>query len=148
SSDVCSSDLRELDDLVGFFVNTLVMRTKIKGEQTIVELLHELRKVALDSYEHQDVPFERLVEEIQPERSLNRHPLFQVMFTLQNAPREKIRLRELTVEPVEMETAWTKFDLALYMSECEEGMKGWMLYRPELYEAGTIQRMLGHYQQV
>src|SRR5581483_4843603 len=101
----------ETEGLIGFFVNTLVLRTDMSGEPTFLELVRREREVAMAAYEHQDVPFERLVAELQVERDLSRNPLFQVMFALQNAPGETLRVEGLEFEPAEVAARTAKFDL-------------------------------------
>src|SRR5262249_10228231 len=107
-----------LEDLVGFFVNTLVLRTDVSGDPSFLKLLERVRAFDLEAYEHQELPFERLVEALQPTRSLARHPLFQVMLVLQNPPEAELSLPGLSVrsEPVACEVA--KFDLTLGLIEC------------------------------
>ncbi|HEY0735991.1 MAG TPA: amino acid adenylation domain-containing protein, partial [Herpetosiphonaceae bacterium] len=138
----------ELEGLIGMFVNTLVLRADLAGQPTFAELLSRVRAVCLDAYAHQDVPFELLVETLQPERDLSRTPLFQVMFTLQNTPRTTIDLPELTLEPVAVEVSTAKFDLSLVLSEQPSGLQGVVEYRSDLFAAATIARLVGHYQEL
>ena len=136
----------ELEPLIGFFVNTLVLRTDLSHNPTFRELLLQVREVALEAYNHQDVPFEFLVEALQPERSLSHSPLFQVMFALQNAPPIKVEPSSLTVNPLALESVTAKFDLTLFMEEGEAGLKSWWEYNCDLFDATTIERMAGHFQ--
>ncbi|HEY0735280.1 MAG TPA: amino acid adenylation domain-containing protein, partial [Herpetosiphonaceae bacterium] len=136
----------ELEDLIGFFVNTLVLRADLAGQPTFAELVARVRTVCLDAYTHQDVPFELLVELLQPTRDLSRTPLFQVMFALQNMPRTTLDLPELTLEPVAVEASTAKFDLSLTLSEQPSGLQGVVEYRSDLFAAATIARLVGHYQ--
>ncbi|HEY0606847.1 MAG TPA: amino acid adenylation domain-containing protein, partial [Herpetosiphonaceae bacterium] len=138
----------ELEELIGFFVNTLVLRTDLSGAPTFAELVARVRTVCLDAYTHQDVPFELLVEMLQPTRDLSRTPLFQVMFTLQNIPRNTIDLADLTLEPVAVESTIAKFDLSLTLSEQPSGLQGVVEYRSDLFAAATIERLVGHYQRL
>jgi amino acid adenylation domain-containing protein len=138
----------ELEGLIGFFVNTLVLRTDLSGDPSFVELLRRVRDVALGAYTHQDVPFERLVEELQPERDLGWHPLFQVMMVMQNAPMGALELPDLTLSLLPGERGTAKFDLTLSLLETGEGVVGSLEYSTDLFEAETIKRMLGHYQRL
>ncbi len=138
----------ETEGLIGFFVNTLVMRTDLAGDPGFREILRRVRDVTLGAYEHQDVPFERLVAEVQPERSLSHAPLFQVMFTLQHAepPLEGVPGLQFESAGADLET--TRFDLSLSLAAGEGGLRGTLSYATDLFDAGTIQRMLGHLQRV
>lgn len=137
-----------LEDLIGFFVNTLVLRTDLAGDPTFAELLARVREVTLGAYAHQDVPFERLVEELQPERSLSHTPLFQVLFVLQNTPPLSLALPDLISTPVKVAAATklSKFDLTLAMEEASGGIKAVFEYRTDLFEEATIARMAQHLQ--
>ncbi|WNG57633.1 AMP-binding protein [Archangium gephyra] len=134
----------ETEGLIGFFVNTLVLRTKLDGNATFRELLRQVREVTLGAYAHQEVPFEKLVEELRPERDLSRGPLFQVMFVLQNAPAKEVKLEGLTLAGVEGEGKTSKFDLTLGLVETEQGLAGGMEFNSDLYEVATVERLLGH----
>ena len=135
----------EIEELIGFFVNTLVLRTKFDGDPAFVELLARVREVSLGAYAHQDVPFEKLVEELQPERELSHAPLFQVMFSLQNAvAARQAQLPGLELSSLEVESGVAKFDLTLGMNETVEGLAGLIEYNTDLFEAETIERMIGH----
>ncbi|HEU4836698.1 MAG TPA: condensation domain-containing protein, partial [Pyrinomonadaceae bacterium] len=134
------------EDLIGFFVNQLVLRTDLSGDPTFNELLKQVRKTTLGAYEHQDVPFERLVEVLMPERDLSRTPLFQVMLVLQNARREDLRLAGLEVESLADETRPAKFDLALELQETSGGIHGTFEYSTDLFKATTVKRLAAHFQ--
>ena len=134
----------ETEELIGFFVNTLVLRTRVTGEARFTEVLGRVREVCLGAYAHQDVPFERLVEELQPERSLSHTPLFQVFFSLQNAPRKAAESSGLRFLGVERKTA--QFDLMLSVAESEGQLYGSFEYSTDLFDEPTIQRMVGHFQ--
>ncbi|MGH2412160.1 MAG: amino acid adenylation domain-containing protein, partial [Microcystaceae cyanobacterium] len=145
-SPIANRNRREIESLIGFFVNTLVLRTQLQGNPTFLELLTQVRQVALEAYAYQEVPFEQLVEALQPERNLSHTPLFQVMFVLQNAPLGQLELPGLTLELMELESVTAKFDLTLSMKESEQGLKGVWEYNSDLFEAETIERMTGHFQ--
>ncbi len=134
----------ETEGLIGFFLNTLVLRARIAPELTFQELLAQVRDVCLGAYGHQDIPFERLVSELAPERDMSRSPLFQVTFTLQNAPVESNRLSGVRTGAVNVETTTAKFDLSLGMASGPAGMGGSIEYATDLFEAATIERMIGH----
>jgi len=145
-SPVANRNRAELEGLIGFFVNTLVLRTDLSGNPSFRELLSRIREVALGAYAHQDLPFEKLVEELQPQRNLSYNPLFQVMFVLQNTPKSEIRLSGLTLSAVESDRTTAMFDLTLYIEETDSGLIGTFEYSTDLFEAGTIARMAGHLQ--
>ncbi len=134
----------ELEQLIGFFVNSLALRTDLSGDPSFRELLGRVREVTFGAFEHQDLPFEKLVEELQPERVGDRNPVFQVMFALQNAPHAPLSLPGLTLRNVRRRTGRSKFDLVLNARETAQGLRADLEYSTDLFEAGTIRRMLGH----
>ena len=135
------------EPLIGCFVNTLVLRTDLSADPTFVELMGRVRDTALGAYAHQHVPFEMLVEALQPERDVSRSPLFQVMLVLQNAPKQALELNdELNLSGVEVERRTAKFDLTLLLTEETEELKGVWEYNTDLFEAATIERMNGHFE--
>ncbi|MFJ6671323.1 amino acid adenylation domain-containing protein [Actinosynnema sp. NPDC091369] len=134
-----------LDDLVGFFVNTLVLRTDTSGDPTFAELLARVRETDLAAYDHQDVPFERLVEELNPVRSAARHPLFQVMVVLQNNADAAVDLAGATCVPAPVPNTAAKFDLTLAATETADGIGGYLEYATDLFDAGTAQRLLSRF---
>ncbi|MEM7537924.1 MAG: amino acid adenylation domain-containing protein, partial [Chloroflexota bacterium] len=140
----------ELESLIGFFVNTLVLRSDLSGDISFEALLAQVQTMTLDAFRHQDIPFEKLVEELQPERSLSHTPLFQVMFVLQNAPRNRIDLPDLQMERVRLGTSdgdsAARFDLTLHINETEKGLHGGFSYNADLFESITISRLVGHFQ--
>jgi amino acid adenylation domain-containing protein len=138
----------ELEELIGFFVNTLVLRMDLSGDPDFRGLLHRVREVTLGAYAHQDVPFEKLVEELQPERDTGRSPLFQVMLILQNTPVETLELPALSLHPLDTYSGRAKFDLVLNLHETAQGLEGAVEYSTDLFDAGTIERMLVHFQLV
>ena len=142
---IANRNRRELEGLIGFFVNTLVLRTDLSGDPSFGELLGRVREVCLGAYGHQDLPFEKLVEELRPGRGVSGSPLFQVLFVLQNAPLS-LELPGLWVEPVEVETGTAKFDLSLHLSEGRSGLRGCIEYSRDLFSGETIRRMATHYQ--
>jgi amino acid adenylation domain-containing protein len=145
-SPIANRNRSETEELIGFFVNTLVLRTDMSENPSFQELLGRVREVTLGAYAHQDLPFEQLVEALQPERNLSHHPLFQVMFVLQNAPMSALELPSLTISSREMESSTAKFDLDLSMEDTEQGLRGSLEYNTDLFDAGTISRMLEHFQ--
>ncbi|AVH69219.1 non-ribosomal peptide synthetase [Nostoc sp. 'Lobaria pulmonaria (5183) cyanobiont'] len=145
-SPIANRNRAEIEGLIGFFVNTLVLRTNLTGNPSFEELLKRVREVALGAYAHQDLPFELLVEQLQPQRDLSHTPLFQVMFVLQNAPMSALELPDLTLSPVESDSNTAKFDLTLYMSETESGLVGNLEYNTDLFAENSIQRMAAHLQ--
>ena len=136
----------EVEGLIGFFANTLVLRTDLSGNPTFSGLLRSVREVCLGAYVHQDLPFERLVEELHLERDLSRNPIFQVMFLLRNASGQVLELPGLTMSPFEVDSGTTHFDLILHMTETEQEFSGELVYNTDLFESATIARMLEHFQ--
>ncbi|GAX43744.1 amino acid adenylation domain protein [Tolypothrix sp. NIES-4075] len=143
---IANRNRKEIEDLIGFFVNTLVIRTDLSGNPEFKTLLLRIKEETLQAYAHQDVPFERIVEELQPERNLSHSPLFQVMFVLQNAPMGNLQLPNLSLTPLELEQVTAKFDLSLSAIETEQGIHGQWEYRTDLFNETTINRMVGHFQ--
>jgi amino acid adenylation domain-containing protein len=135
----------DVENLIGFFVNTLVLRTDISGNPSFQEFLKRIREVTLGAFAHQDVPFEKLVEELQPERDMSRTPLFQVMFSLQNAPMPPLKLSQVTMTLLQDESTTSQFDLTLDVTERASGMECLVEYSTEIFEASTVQRILTHY---
>ncbi len=135
----------ELAGLIGFFVNTLVLRTDLAGNPSFSELLKQVRETATDAYDHQDLPFEMLVEALQPERNMSYTPLFQVMFGLDNEPINEIALEGIkaTHQPLEFKTA--KFDLSLSIQVKEAGLTAIWEYNTDLFDKSTIERLSGHF---
>ena len=136
---------KELQGMIGFFTNTLVIRTDFSGNPTFRQLLGRVREAALGAYDHQELPFEKLVMELNPERSLSHTPLFQVMFVLQNLPPAERTPAGLTMTQVKSERGNSKFDLMLSMIEHADGMTGSIEYATDLFDAATITRMCGHF---
>jgi amino acid adenylation domain-containing protein len=134
----------ELEGLIGFFVNTLPVRGDLRGDPTFRELLRRTREATLDAYAHQDLPFEKLVAEIHPERSLSHGPVFQVMLTLQNLPEGELRLGELRIEQVLAQEVAAKYDLAFTLAETPAGLSGSVQYNPDLFDEATVARMARH----
>lgn len=136
----------ELERLIGFFVNTLVFRGDLVGNPTFRELLARVREMSLAALAHQDLPFERLVQELRPDRTVSRNPLFQVMFVLQNAPMPPADLPRLSLEMLEVNTGTAKFDLTLSIIETPNGLRAALEYNADLFEAKSIARLLGCFQ--
>ncbi len=136
----------ETENLIGFFLNTLVLRTDLSGNPTFQELLRRVREVALQAYTHQDLPFEKLVDELSPERALSRNPLFQVMFILHDDSPESFKLADLTLETVFIERDVTKFDLTLVLGHSSNSLEGMFAYNCDLFEVSTIERLAQHFQ--
>jgi amino acid adenylation domain-containing protein len=135
----------ETEGLIGFFVNTLVLRTSVGGKRSFAELLQQVREITLAALAHQDVPFEKLVEELAPERNLGRTPFFQVMFALHSRPNLELELEEIKLTPFSVEIPTTKFDLSLTLTEDKDDLEGMLSYRRDLFEADTVQRIIRHY---
>lgn len=136
---------REIEPLIGFFANTLVLRVPVVAEQSFQQLLADVRRTALDAYAHQEIPFERLVEVLRPERTLSHAPLFQVLFSLQNAPAALPELPGLAVEVLNQANPVAKFDLTLALTERAHHLDGFFEFNTDLFEPATIARMAEHF---
>ncbi|MFD0313324.1 amino acid adenylation domain-containing protein [Streptomyces flavalbus] len=134
----------QVERLIGYFVNTLAIRNDVSGNPTFTELLGRVRAAALDAFAHQEVPFERLVEELAPERDLSRSPVFQVSFVFQNIPVPEFDVGGLRFELLEVASSTARFDLELQVFERGEALDGWFEYNTELFDAATVDRMGGH----
>ncbi|WP_418904163.1 amino acid adenylation domain-containing protein [Moorena producens] len=146
-SPIANRNRQEIEPLIGFFVNTLVLRSNLDGNPSFLELLQRTRQVALNAYAHQDLPFERLVEELNPDRNLSYHPLVQVMFVLQNSiPSHALSFPGVTVSSRRVERTTAKFDLILSMREASQGLQGVWEYNSDLFTSKTIQRLHHHFQ--
>jgi amino acid adenylation domain-containing protein len=164
---IANRTLVDTEPLIGFFVNTLVMRTDLSGSPSVKELLNRVRTVTLGAFAHQDLPFELLVEELQPDRDLSHTPLFQVAFALQNAPTSELsetdlsgvfsqtsanqnqltlRLSDLELRTVNIDSGTAKFDLTLSMADSKGGLVGGIEYNTDLFDRETIQQLIEHFQ--
>jgi len=142
---IANRNRSEIEGLIGFFVNTLVMRADFSEDLNFDELLAQVREVALDAYAHQDIPFEMLVDVVQPERDLSHTPLFQVMFMLQNTAQEKIELPDLHLSRLDVNNGISMFDITLVISEAGGDLFGAVEYNADLFDRTTIQRFIRHY---
>jgi amino acid adenylation domain-containing protein/non-ribosomal peptide synthase protein (TIGR01720 family) len=148
---IANRNRAETEGLIGFFVNSLVLRSDLSGNPTFRELLDRVREVTLGAYEHQDLPFEKLVEELQPERDPSRNALFQAMFVFQNAPSSSLELQGLSLTSMNCHSSASSMDFAsdpsvrtdldLYLWRVPGGIEGSFVYNPELFDAATIERM-------
>jgi len=159
-SPIANRHRSELEGLIGFLVNSLVLRTNLADDPSFYELLERVKAVTLAAYAHQDLPFEKLVEELQPVRSLGQNPLFQVVFALQNTPMEQLTLPGLVLSPVKLETKTARFHLELYVWKCADnfrnlwgegwqqsnGLRGVLIYNTDLFDAATIAAFRHHFQ--
>ncbi|HEY0511016.1 MAG TPA: amino acid adenylation domain-containing protein [Thermoanaerobaculia bacterium] len=143
-SPIANRNRAETEGLIGFFVNTLVLRTNLAGDPDAGELLRRAREIALDAYAHQDLPFEKLVAELAPDRDLSRLPLFRVLLALMDAPATTPTLPGVVVAPLPMANRTAKFDLTLSLVPAGAGLEGWLEYSTELFDAVTVRRLLAH----
>ena len=135
----------EVEGLIGFFINTLVLRADLSGNPTFRGMLAKVREVALEAYSNQDLPFEKLVEELQPERNLADTPLFQVTFALQNVPQQSVELLGVVTTPIEVDNGAAKFELSLFVSESDDDLIARIDYNMSLFDPATVTRMLSHF---
>ncbi|MFW9259422.1 amino acid adenylation domain-containing protein [Nostoc sp. CALU 546] len=145
-SPIANRNRAELEKMLGLFVNTLVLRNNLSGNPSFRELLHRVREVTLDAYAHQDLPFEMLVEELQPERDLSRNPLYEVMFVLQNTPMSVQEISGLTLRTLEFDSGTAQLDIFLSLSESPEGLAGCLEYNTDIFDSATITQFIRHFQ--
>ena len=139
----------EVEGLIGFFANTLALRVDLAGNPAFAELAARVREMALGAYAHQDVPFERLVNELRPDRNLSLTPVFQVLLSLQNIPQTRLELAGLTLDRMEVDTGQAPFDLAFFMSpQADGGLRAWVSYARDLLDAETVERLVQHFQRL
>ncbi|MTJ47693.1 non-ribosomal peptide synthetase/type I polyketide synthase [Dolichospermum sp. UHCC 0259] len=153
-SPIAGRNTEEVERLIGFFVNTIVLRTDLEGNPSFIELLARVKETTLGAYEHQDLFFDQLVQKLNPERSLNYHPIFQVMFAWQNtggrtacsSASRSLELPGLDITRIPQNIKIAKFDLTLELEETDTGIAGFFEYRTDLFDSATIRRMVGHFQ--
>jgi amino acid adenylation domain-containing protein len=145
-SPIANRNRAEFDRLIGFFVNALALRADLSGNPTFRELLAQVRRMGLEAYAHQDLPFEKLVEELRPERNMTHTPLFQVWFVLQNAPLPPLELPGLTLELLQVDDGTAKFDLVLSLFETKQGLSATWIYNTDLFDEATVARMSRHFE--
>jgi len=141
---IANRNREEVEGLIGFFANALVLRTHLDGNPSFIEVLKQVRRTSLDAYQHQDLPFEKLVEELQPERNLSRSPLFQAMFLMQNMPGTNLELPELKLEGIKVATSETPFDLVLSVEDGGTQLECLLKYRAELWKRERIEQLSQH----
>jgi amino acid adenylation domain-containing protein len=137
---VAGRSRREVENLIGCFINNLVLRGDLAGNPGFRDLLRRAQSAALGAFENQDLPFEKLVEEIRPQRDMSHTPLFQAMLSLQTAPMRPLELPGLTVAPLKIDSGSAKVDLMLHLAESAGGLRGWLEYSTDLFEAATVDR--------
>ena len=145
SSPIANRNRTEIEGLIGIFLNTLVFRTGLAGQPSFREILSRVRRVCLDAYSYQDLPFEMIVDELNIKRELSRNPLFQVMFVLENAASEPLKLAGVSVKQLFIDNGTAKTDLVLFIEEDEGALRGRFEYNTDLFDAATIDRMIGHF---
>ena len=143
---VANRNRQELENLIGVFINTLILRATISGDTGFRELLKQVRNVSLEAYAHQDLPFEKLVEELKPQRDLSRTPLFQSVFNMQNAPMPKLQIPGLDMGFMDIDRGVSQFDLTMIMSMSEGQWHGIVEYNRDIFNASTIARMFQSFQ--
>ena len=147
-TDVANRNRVETESLIGFFINHLVLRTDLSANPTFKELLSRVRETTLSAYQYQDLPFDKLVEELEPLRGLSHTPIFQVLFVLENMPLQSVELPGLTFEPFPLDISATKYDWVMLLHEHKDGIAGTCLYSTELFDASTIERACLRFQRL
>ncbi|MDB9510450.1 condensation domain-containing protein [Kamptonema animale CS-326] len=147
-SPIANRNRSEIEKIIGFFVNTLILRTNLSGNPSFRELLERVREMALGAFAHQELPVEKILEELQPERNSSYNPLFQVWFVLQNSPLQALEFPGLTFSAMEVNNGMARHDLKLEIVETPTGIQGYFEYKTALFDATTITRMAGYYQKL
>ncbi|HEX6719148.1 MAG TPA: condensation domain-containing protein, partial [Pyrinomonadaceae bacterium] len=147
-TDLANRNRVELEQLVGFFVNLLPVRMRLTGDPTFIELLEQAAKSILGVYAHQDLPFEKLVEELKPQRDLRRNPVVQILFVMQNTEQRTLRLAGASVEPFKLGNPSSRFDVALFMTERENGLEGLWRYNSDLFTPATIAKLASRFEEL
>ncbi|RLD14271.1 non-ribosomal peptide synthetase, partial [candidate division KSB1 bacterium] len=147
-SPIANRTQTELENLIGFFVNNLVLKGEFEDDPDFLTLLHRIRKNTLQAYAHQDLPFENLVEILQPERDMSHAPIFQVMFVMQNTPMQAFELSDVRLEPIIPDQKIAKYDLSLIVMETEKGLFAEFEYNTDLFRKETIERLHAHFQKL
>jgi len=145
-TDIANRTTAETERMIGFFINLLPIRTDLSGNPTFLDLVLRVRESALAAYAHQDIPFDKLVEDLQPERSASHNPIVQALFVMQNIPRQRRELPGLELAPFPLSITRSKFDVAVFMRETGDGMVQDWLYSTELFERETILRMAAQFE--
>ncbi|MEM9218550.1 MAG: condensation domain-containing protein, partial [Cyanobacteria bacterium P01_F01_bin.150] len=145
---VANRNRAEIEDLIGFFVNTLIMRTDLSGNPSFQTLLKRVREMTSAAYEHQDLPFEKIVDELQPDRDLSYQPITQVLFGLQNVPLDTIKLGDATLKPIAVDSGSARFDLILLIWEVEDRLTLFFEYSTDLFDSTTIERLQKHFKRL
>ncbi len=144
-TDLANRTMPETERMIGFFINLLAVRNDLSGNPTFRELLGRIREGLLEAYAHQEVPFPKVVQEIQPERTATHNPIVQVLFVMQNIPRGKRELSGLQVEPFEVPVTTSKFDIGVFVAERPNELVAYWVYSTELFDQSTVQRMIRHF---
>jgi amino acid adenylation domain-containing protein/FkbM family methyltransferase len=145
-TDAANRNRTETEGLIGFFINQLVLRTDLSGDPTFKELLRRVRAVTLGAYDHGDLPFDKLVDALKPDRDLSRAPLFQIKLALQNAPAGELKLPGLVLRPLELEENKSNLDMTLFVRESEQGLMATLEYNTDLFDAAAITQMLAQFE--
>ncbi|MEM9219990.1 MAG: condensation domain-containing protein, partial [Cyanobacteria bacterium P01_F01_bin.150] len=143
---IANRNRTEIEGLIGFFVNTLALRTNLSDQLSFRELLKQVRETTLGAYNHQDLPFDKLIEEIKPERNASYQPLFQVLFAFEQASKVSLEFSGITAKPLSVKSEFARFDLMVYVGESPESFTVFIEYSTDLFDDVTITRLLGHFQ--
>jgi non-ribosomal peptide synthetase component F len=147
-SPIANRNRAEIENLIGCFLNVIVLRTDMSGNPSFRELLSRVREVTTAAYAHQDVPYEKVIDELAPARDLSHAQLIQATFTFQNSPMDSVEMSDLTMDPFEIDSGMVEYDVSLMISGDASGLGGLMIYNRDLFDASTIRQMLNHFQMI